>query len=247
MRLGGECSTPGGALIFEDDYNAVSNGIPAESHGFHWESFPEAPGFQPFPLEFLGKKWEFPWKWNPKWLRLQPNAFHTNSMEFHGIPTFHWESGGICRNSWRRVKTSTNWGMPTRTSTPAPQQTQATRTPTTHERPATTILSDNGRHQTMATHHQHQEWRPRPMCTWPRPMCMHQHQRQVAMSHQHYRQTPASTHQHHPPTSTSQSPTDSCRNPQDYTIISVILSWGENFCQVLRNPQDWDRVWQNFC
>ena len=87
------------------EFQRNSSGIPMESHGFHRESFPEAPGFRPFPLEFLGKKWEFPWKWNPKWLRLQPNAFHRNSMEFRGIPTFHWESGGICRNSWRRVKT----------------------------------------------------------------------------------------------------------------------------------------------
>ena len=88
------------------EFQRKFNGIPMESHGFHWESFPEAPGFRPFPLEFLGKKWEFPWKWKPKWLRLQPNAFHRNSMEFHGIPTFQWESGGIRRNSWRRVKTS---------------------------------------------------------------------------------------------------------------------------------------------
>ena len=82
MPHGGECSIPGGALIFDNDYNAVSSGIPMESHGFHQESFLEAPGFRPFPLEFLGKKWEFPWKWNAKWLRLQPNAFHRNSMEF---------------------------------------------------------------------------------------------------------------------------------------------------------------------
>ena len=67
--------------------------------------YTEAPGFWPFPSEFLGKTWEFPWKWKPKWLRLQPNAFHRNSMEFHRIPTFQWESGAICRNS-RRVKTS---------------------------------------------------------------------------------------------------------------------------------------------
>ena len=42
-----------------------------------------------------------------------------------------------------------------RTSTPTPKRTQATRTPTTHERPATTILSDNGHHRTTATRHQH--------------------------------------------------------------------------------------------
>ena len=110
--------------IFDNDYKAVSHGIPAEFQwnsngipwipfmGFHWESFPEAPGFRPFPLEFFGKKWEFPWKWKPKWLRLQPNAFHRNSMEFRGILTFHWESGGIRRNSWRRVKTSSTYGHP---------------------------------------------------------------------------------------------------------------------------------------
>ncbi|EDR00244.1 uncharacterized protein LACBIDRAFT_334352 [Laccaria bicolor S238N-H82] len=74
--------------------------------GFCQESFPEPPGIRPFPLEFLGKKWEFPWNWKPKWLMLQPVAFHRNSMEFHGILTFQWESGGIRRNSWRRVKTS---------------------------------------------------------------------------------------------------------------------------------------------
>ena len=62
-------------------------------------------------MEFLGKKWEFPWKWKPKWLRLQPNAFHRNSMEFRGIPTFHWESSGIYRNSWRRVKTSNSGSL----------------------------------------------------------------------------------------------------------------------------------------
>ena len=92
--------------LFPTEFQRNSSGIPMESHGFHWESFPEAPGFQPFPSEFLGKKWEFPWKRKPKWLRLQPNAFHRNSMEFRRIPTFHWESGGIRRNSWRRVKTS---------------------------------------------------------------------------------------------------------------------------------------------
>ena len=62
--------------------------------GFLWESFPEAPGFRPFPLEFLGKKSEFPWNWKAKWLRLQPIAFHKNSMEFRRIPTFHSESAG---------------------------------------------------------------------------------------------------------------------------------------------------------
>ena len=25
---------------------------------------------------------EFPWNWNPKWLRFKPNGFHWNSMEF---------------------------------------------------------------------------------------------------------------------------------------------------------------------
>ena len=30
MPHGGECSIPGGALIFDNDYNAVSDGIPAE-------------------------------------------------------------------------------------------------------------------------------------------------------------------------------------------------------------------------
>ena len=81
-----------------------------EFHGFPWESFQEALGFWPFPLEFLGKKLEFPWNWKAKWLRLQPIAFHWNSMEFRGILTFHLESGGIHRNSWRRVKTSTQLG-----------------------------------------------------------------------------------------------------------------------------------------
>ena len=94
--------------LFPMEFQWNFSGIPMESCGFHWESFPEALGFRPFPLEFLGKKWEFPWKWKPKWLRLQPNAFHRNSMEFCGILTFHWESGGIRRNSWRRVKTSNN-------------------------------------------------------------------------------------------------------------------------------------------
>ena len=92
--------------LFPTEFQRNFSGIPMESHGIHWELFPEAPGFRPFPSEFLGIKWEFPWKWKPKWLRLQPNAFHRNSMEFCGIPTFQWESSGICRNSWRRVKTS---------------------------------------------------------------------------------------------------------------------------------------------
>jgi hypothetical protein len=30
-------------------------------------------------LEFLGKKWEFPWNWKAKWLWLQPIAFQQNS------------------------------------------------------------------------------------------------------------------------------------------------------------------------
>ena len=98
-------------MLFPMEFQQSSSGIPMESHGFHRESFPEAPGFRPFPLEFLGKKWEFPWKWIPKWLRLQPNAFHRNSMEFRRIPTFHWESSGIRRNSWRRVKTSIPAGL----------------------------------------------------------------------------------------------------------------------------------------
>ena len=57
--------------LFPMEFQQTFIGILMESHRFHQESFLEALGFQPLPSQFLGKKWEFPWKWKPKWLRLQ--------------------------------------------------------------------------------------------------------------------------------------------------------------------------------
>ena len=82
-------------MEFQQNFGGIPSGI-----------IPGGSGILTISIGIPWKKWEFPWKWNPKWLRLQPNAFHRNSMEFCRILTFHWESGGIRRNSWRRVKTS---------------------------------------------------------------------------------------------------------------------------------------------
>ena len=75
-----QCSILDGVTIFDSTYNGISHGIlvvsiriPWNLDGNPWEWFPEAPGFRPFPSEFLGKKWEFPWNGNGKWLGLQPN------------------------------------------------------------------------------------------------------------------------------------------------------------------------------
>ena len=93
--------------IFAQSLNSCfpwnSNGIPC----ILLEIIPRrSPIFLPFSLEFLGNKWEFPWKWKPKWLRLQANASHRNPMEFWLSTGNPAESAGTSI-----VATFTHWQM----------------------------------------------------------------------------------------------------------------------------------------
>ena len=62
MPHGGKCSIPGGALIFDNDYNAVSDGIPAEfqwnSDGIPWIPLGIIPGGSGIPTISIGIPWK---------------------------------------------------------------------------------------------------------------------------------------------------------------------------------------------
>ena len=62
MPHGGECSISGGALIFDNDYNAVSDGIPAEfqwnSDGIPWIPLGIIPGGSGIPTISIGIPWK---------------------------------------------------------------------------------------------------------------------------------------------------------------------------------------------
>ena len=62
MPHGGECLIPGDALIFDNDYNAVSNGIPAEfqrnSNGIPWIPSGIIPGGSGIPTISIGIPWK---------------------------------------------------------------------------------------------------------------------------------------------------------------------------------------------
>jgi len=65
--------------------------IPIISSRFQWIPMEAIPGGSRIPTDSSGFHrilLEFPWNWNPKWLRFKPNGFRWNSMEFR------WE----CRN-----------------------------------------------------------------------------------------------------------------------------------------------------
>jgi hypothetical protein len=62
MPHGGECSILDGALIFDNDYNAVSDGIPAEfqwnSNGITWIPSGIIPGGSGIPTISIGIPWK---------------------------------------------------------------------------------------------------------------------------------------------------------------------------------------------
>ena len=102
MPHGGECSISGGGNVFDNDYNAVSNGIPAEfwwnSNGIHGIPSGIIPGGSGIPTISIG----IPWKKVGISMEMEPQMAEAPAKcfpsKFHGIPQNADFPLGIRRN-----------------------------------------------------------------------------------------------------------------------------------------------------
>jgi len=112
MCPGAQCSILDVVTIFDYIYNGDSHGIPAEfqqnSNGIPWIRMGIIPGGSRILTISIGipqKKVGISMELESKMAEAPANSF---PLKFHGIPQNSDFPLGICRNSWRRVKTSRN-------------------------------------------------------------------------------------------------------------------------------------------